>query len=137
MLMAFGLLINLLRPGLIITIMTLLTGHLMLALWDHRHGWSFSPLWIAYGYLLPPVIVAACVRALQKALSAGFLSSRLFGYSFCLWLVYVVSTVVLYINAAPPTPLPFGAVLVGGSLLLVPLAAIAIAPLALAAHRHA
>jgi cell division protein FtsW (lipid II flippase) len=91
------------------------------------------------GVWLPVVraIIAGCVFALRKALRAGFLGQRLFGGVCFLWLVYVSSTVALYLKASPAIAIPLPAVALGISLLLVPLVTTAIAPLALASHRHA
>jgi cell division protein FtsW (lipid II flippase) len=104
--------------------------------WDAKHDWAYRHLWAAYGYFLSVVIVVVCILAMRKALTAGYLGKRLFGYAFCLWVVYVSSVVALYMKAPAVTiPLPF--IALGVSSLLVPLASTAAAPLALASFRHA
>ena len=113
-----------------------LYGHMLLAALDVATDWDFRYLWTAYGYLIPIAIVCGCVVALRKALSAGLLGKRFFAGAFCLWVIYVASTIAVYIKLAPATSLPPVAILLVGSGLLVPLAATAFAPLALASHRH-
>jgi hypothetical protein len=87
--------------------------------------------------MLPVAIVAGCVFALWKAHRAGFLGKRLMGASFCLWAVFATSTIALYLKVSPMIQLPKPALALGVSMLLVPLATTATAPLALASHRHA
>ena len=110
--------------------------HAVLLILDARHDWAFRHLWAAYGYFLSVATVAVCVIALRKALTAGYLGKRLFGYAFCLWVIYVSSAAALYIKA-PAVTIPLPLIALGVSALLVPLASTAIAPLALASFRHA
>lgn len=102
-----------------------------------KEDWPLRSFWMATGYLASLAIVVACVLALRKALLAGYLGKRLFAIAFCLWGVYVTSAVTLYINANTAWSIPLPALAVAVSLLVVPLAATAAAPLALASHRHA
>ena len=114
----------------------LLLLHVGALFWDAKHDWAYRHLWAAYGYFLSVVIVVVCILAMRKALTAGYLGKRLFGYAFCLWVVYVSSVVALYMKSPAVTiPLPF--IALGVSILLVPLASTAAAPLALASFRHA
>ena len=111
--------------------------HLLLAGWDAANGWPLRNYWMACGYLVAAAIFFGCVFALRKALGAGYLGKRLFGCAFCLWVFYVSSTVALYLKLAPGVPIPLVTSVLGVSMLAVPLASTAIAPLALASHRHA
>ena len=131
-----GVLIMAHRRWLVPIFMALAVGNAMLAQWDARHDWSLWFLWTAYGYGIPIAIFVGCVVTLKKAFSAGFLTGRLFGSAFCLWMIYASSTVFILLDAELATPIPTAIVLLGSSLLLVPLAATAIAPLALDTHRH-
>lgn len=111
--------------------------HLLLLGWDAAHQWSLRPFWTVWGCLIALAIVAACLVALYRAVTAGFLGGGFLSASLALWITYVTSTITLLAKVQPATPIPFVAILLGGALLLVPLATTAAAPLALAAHRHA
>jgi hypothetical protein len=110
--------------------------HVMLAIWDAEHGWTLWYLWTAYGYLAAVAIVAGCIFALWRAFVAGSLGGRLFAGAFCLWGIYVVSAISLYLRLAVDQAIPLAALVLGAALLLLPLATTALAPLALASHRH-
>ncbi len=135
MLIAFGMWSQL-HPKLCMCGVFMLLLHAVLMILDARHEWAFRHLWAAYGYFLSVAIVAVCVLAMRKALAAGYLGKRLFGYVFCLWVIYVSSAVALYIKA-PAVTISLPLIALGVSTLLVPLASTAIAPLALASFRHA
>ena len=111
--------------------------HIFLLGWDAAHQWRLRLLWTAWGYAIAVAVVAACFAALHKAVSAGFLGRRLLGAALILWMIYVSSAVTLFREAQPAASIPLVAIVLGGALLLVPLATTAVAPLALAAHRHA
>lgn len=111
--------------------------HLLLLGWDAAHEWSLRPVWTVWGCLIAVAIVAVCLLALCKAVTAGFLGRRFLSAALALWVMYVSSAVTLFVKAQPATPIPVVAILLGGALLLVPLATTAASPLALAAHRHA
>jgi hypothetical protein len=134
--LAFGLWLPLYRNRFAFTV-ALLYIHLLLASWDAANGWPLRYYWLGCGYLVSVAIIGGCVFALRKALSAGYLGKRLFGCAFCLWVIYVSSTVALYLKLAPDIPIPLVVTVLGFSMLPVPLASTAIAPLALASHRHA
>ncbi len=113
----------------------------MLAVWDAQQDWRFLSLWTTAGYAAAGAVVIACGFALRRAFAAGYLGQPFFILTAGLWAVYVASAIAIYARTAPilagyfhmaPPLLALGA-----SLLLVPLAATAAAPLALASHRHA
>lgn len=133
-LLAVGLLMPL-HPGKFLALMTLTIFHLVLALRDEHHGWQLAPLWAAYGWILAFGIVAGTFYVVWKALGSGFLSFRVFAIVIVVWLIYVMTTVTFARDLAYRPPAP--ALALGVSSLLLPLAASAIAPLALASHRHA
>jgi hypothetical protein len=111
--------------------------HLILAICDQAATrWSLRPLWIVYGWTFALAIVTGCAFMLRKALVSGYLSGRVLGSASVLWIVYVVSIVTLYGKFAEHFPVPAAGLAFGAAMLLVPLATTAIAPLALASHRH-
>lgn len=118
------------------TVAIILYAHGILAIWDANHDWMLRYLWTACGYTLAVVIVAGCLITLRRASAAGLLGKWLFGSAFCLWIVYVVLMISLSLNVESADKFPLAAIVLGGSLLLVPLAATAAAPLALASYRH-
>jgi hypothetical protein len=108
----------------------------LLLAWDANHDWWFRHLWSAYGYLFAALIVVGTGLILKKAFLAGFLGERLFTTSFVLWLVHVCLSVTMYRNGAADISIPLAALTLGGSMLLLPLASIVVAPIALGAQRH-
>lgn len=135
MLLAFGLWLPL-YPTRYFAGVVVAFFHIVLAVWDAKNGWALQPLWIAYGYLFSVVIFIGCIFALRKALITRAIGKRLFGCAFCLWLIYIGSSLAIYVKASPSFAIPTPVLALSISLLLVPLAATAIAPLALASHRH-
>ena len=101
-----------------------------------KNDWPLRYFWIAFAYAAAVGIVVACILTLRRALVAGSLGKRMFGLTCCLWSVYVVSTVTLYLRSEQASMIPMPALAVAASLLIVPLASTACAPLALASHRH-
>ncbi len=126
-----------LYPRRIMCGFVVLALHVPLVFWDARQDWALQGLWTAYGYLLAAAILGGGLYIIWKAVSSGYLGSRLFGGACCLWLVYVSTTVAVYVEFVPLNLFPPVVIFLGMSSLLVPLAALALAPLALAAHRHA
>ncbi len=112
--------------------------HVLLVVWDADHGWVLLPLWRIYGYLLPLTIIIGCAIALYKAYHAGVLRSRLFGLALAAWLVYLAALAAAYTTFDPQlTVVPAAqAFTIAVAWLLVPLAAVAVAPLALDRLRH-
>ena len=125
------------HPKVFLSVAIISYLHFALALWDSKHGWNLLNLWIAYGYILAVVIIVVCIFSLRKAIASGYLGKRLFSFALFLWLIYVSTTVAFYVKIAPTTSVPPSALALGVSMLLVPLATTAFAPLALASHRHA
>ncbi len=113
--------------------------HILMIAVDIMGVWSFRYLWIAYSYLLPVVIVGLCLFALKKSLCSGFVGKPYFVIALSMWAVFLCTTVPLAIILLPAIPswIPLSAYLICSAMLLVPLAATAVAPMALASHRHA
>ena len=116
--------------------MFLVILHLVLAVLEVKSDWSLRYLWISYGWGLTIAIIVGSAVTIRKALVSGFLGKRLFGWTLCLWAIYVSTTVAVFIKMAPDLSVPFTAIVLGFASLLIPLATTAIAPLALALHRH-
>ncbi len=111
--------------------------HVILAVVDAaKDNWSLYPLWIAYGWVFSVAIAFGCIFVLRKSLASGYLGRRVFGSACLLWAIYVASIVTLYAKIDELFPIPAAALAFGAAMLLVPLATTAIAPLALASHRH-
>lgn len=136
MLIAFGLL-HVLKPRLFFAVGLLTVAHIILALWDAQRDWSLQQYWVVLGYVMSVAIVAMCLLGLRRAFEANLLGGRLFVLAFGLWVVYVASVTTVLWKANPAIALPTQAYVIAASTLLIPLASIAIAPLALASHRHA
>lgn len=117
-------------------IAVLVYGHIMLAVWDAENGWVFRSLWSVYGFLLAFSILLLCGLTFKRAYDAGYLGKQLFGISFGLWLVYVATAVTTLWKILPAIPIPTAVIVLGASMLLVPLATTAAAPLALGTQRH-
>lgn len=110
--------------------------HIALAVWDAENGWVLQRLWTAEGYIVAVAIFFGCILALRKALISGYLGRHLFAGALCLWLVYISSSIGLYFRFVPGGAIHPAVLALGVSMLFVPLAATAAAPLALASHRH-
>ena len=136
MMIAFGLWLPL-YPKVIAGIAVVLVAHAGLAVWDSQHACVLSPLWTAYSWLLSAGLATVCFIALQQSLKWGCLGKRFFVVALCLWAVLVSATVTLYLKVAPVTvTVPLSALVLGLGMMTTPLAAAAMAPLALASHRH-
>jgi hypothetical protein len=112
-------------------------AHILLAVWDSQHAYVFSPLWTAYGWFMSTALVTVCFVTLRTSLKWGCLGKRFLVAALCLWVPFVFVTIALYLKVVPNTvPVPLSAVALGLGIMTVPLASAAIAPLALASHRH-
>lgn len=109
---------------------------MVLAGWDMHRGWKLYYLWLVYGYLLALAITTISAYILWRAYRTGALLKPLFLTAFALWLAYAPATLVLLANFKPES-VSSAIIAPIVSLLLVPLASTAAAPLALASHRHA
>jgi hypothetical protein len=125
-----------LHRGLFVCVLFALALHFLLALVESKSDWSLRYLWIGYGWGLTVAIIVGSVLAVRTALTSGFLGKRLFAWSLCLWAIYASTAVAMFIKLAPQLSVPFTLIVLGFASLLIPLASAAIAPLALALHRH-
>jgi hypothetical protein len=120
-------------------IVLLTTVNLTVWIWDVSHGSPLGRLWVAYGYLIPMVLILCELVVLRIALKAGYLSKHYLAGITGLWGIYVATVIMLAVKAlalAPPIPVQPIAWLFGLAFLLIPLASAAAAPLALASFRH-
>ena len=133
MMLAFGLWTPL-HPRFFGTLTALVFVHYLLAIWDFAHGWGLRYLWISYAWLGSAAILVLCILALVRALQSGFLGMRFFYATLCVWTLYLVAASVAFSEITIRLPACVTALLIASA--LIPLATTAIAPLALAAHRH-
>jgi hypothetical protein len=118
-----------------------LTGYYGLTIWASAHDWSVAPLWEAPAWVFAIAIPIGTAWALKRALTQRYITKSFFTAALGLWLIYVAAVAVLYIGAiAPNLPaevtVPTSSFALGVSSLAIPLASVALAPLALACHRH-
>lgn len=127
-------------PKLLAGLIVFFIGHMCLGAWDAAHGLQWKGLWIAYGYLVPLAAIALSVWAVVAAIWGGYFRSYYLAIVFVLWGIYVATTLALLIEVlsveviVSAHPFAWLVVIAGG---MMPVAATASAPLALAAHRHA
>ncbi|MCA9143711.1 MAG: hypothetical protein H6823_14290 [Planctomycetaceae bacterium] len=125
-----------LYPGFFVFSLVAAISHLVLAIWDAKHGWELHYFWISEGWLLAVVMVLGSGLALRKALVSRSLGKQLFVGMFCLWAIYVSTAIAMFFRAPSGASIPPVVIAIGAAGLLVPLASAAFAPLALASHRH-
>lgn len=139
MLLAFGLLAPK-YPYRFFGLMIFGSANVLVALADGRHDLIPAAVWNGYGYLIALAIVGVCGFILMRAYQAGLVASPYFIAAFVLWCVYVGCTSYSYLELSPRLAehitAPTAALPAMAASLLTPLAATALAPLALAAHRH-
>jgi len=99
---------------------------------------SLGNFWTTYNYLIAVGIVAISVFTLQKSIGTGFVGKSYMAATLSIWCAFVCTTVAVAIKLSPVIPswIPFSGYCLGGALLLVPLAAVVVAPAGLAMHRH-
>lgn len=124
------------HPRILLGLAAFFYLHFGIAVWDMRHNWRLQPMWSAYGYLLAAVIIAGCLVAIKRAVSARNVGKGLLLGALALWCVYAGSTIALYAKMSLPVQIPNAVLVLGVALLIVPLATTAFAPLAYASHRH-
>ncbi len=136
-LFAFGLWLPVyrVRIALLAVIIALHTTALVFAF---KYGWQIQFVLTAYGYLLAGLVLFICVASIRGSLKLGAMRRSYFIALGVLWAVYVLSAIVLFGKVAVHVPIaiPNAAIVLGASLLIVPLAATAVAPLAYATHRN-
>ena len=114
-------------------------AHVGLVVMDLKFDWPLGPLWAAYRWIIPVSVILLSVAVIRRSLESGYLGQRLFACASVLWLVFLTTLATLYWKFAPAIPVTLtpDKIIAALALLLVPLAATALAPLALASHRHA
>jgi len=126
-----------LRPKLMGTVFAAGLIYFPLSVWDAKHGWVLRPLWEAHGWIIAAALAAATFLSWRKALHEGSLRRKHLFTSLCIWLAYTCAAVALCLRVIPTNvSIPFSIVALGLSSLSLPLLAIAVTPLVLAAHRH-
>lgn len=114
-----------------------LAGHVFLAIWDGSRGGELEPLWTLYGCMVPVVMGVVTVVALRRALRWGFLGRRSFIAVLGIWAIFACAAVGVYLRfGSAHGPNPLLSLPLGAGVLMLPLAAAAFAPLAMASHRH-
>lgn len=124
------------HPKLFAAISTTLYGIGVLAMLDSHHGWNYSIVWVGMGWVTTIGVTTGCLWAIRKALVSGFISQTYFLVALGLWAIYLITMIGIYMNWIGEIELPLVAKALGLTGLLVPLATTALAPLALAEHRH-
>ena len=100
-------------------------------------GLVLSALWTAYGWLMSAALPAICIVALWRALRSGSLGKRSLVAALCLWAAFLAAAVALHLMVPrSAVTVPPSAVALGLGMMTLPLTAAAVAPLALASHRH-
>jgi hypothetical protein len=136
MLMSGGLFAPL-RPKLMGTVFAAGLIYFPLSVWDAKHGWTLKPFWDAHAWAMAAALAAATFLSWRKALHEGYLRRSHLFTSLCIWLAYTCAAVALYLRVIPTNvSIPFSVAALGLSSFSLPLVAIAVAPLVLAAHRH-
>jgi len=126
-----------LRPKLMGTVFAAGLIYFPLSVWDAKHGWMLKPFWDAHAWIMAAALAAATFLSWHKALHEGYLRREHLFTSLCIWLAYTCAAVALCLRVIPTNvSIPFSVAVLGLSSLSLPLVAIAVAPLVLAAHRH-
>lgn len=108
----------------------------LLAVLDSKYDWPFETMWLVAGYAVAVATAATSAFAVlfawrTRSLTLGYLCVALW-----LWGPYVATAVAEFRVVESQVYLPGVVLALGVSLLLLPLAAFAVAPLAVSAHRH-
>lgn len=137
MLMALGLWMSLHRKWFAIGLIALAI-HGWLLIWDGKNGWVYRLTWEAYAGVLAVCILSVCVLVIHRALRLAAVKTSTLTLASCFWLVYAGSVAMFYRewSSRMPIDLSLPVLSLCASVLLVPLASFAMAPLAFASHRH-
>lgn len=103
------------------------------------NGWSLKPLWLAYGYVIPGLIIAGAITMFIRAVSSRLLTGRYLAGVLAVWLITVTTWgafIVEFQGLFSSVPLSLLAILAALAAALGALASAASAPLAYAAFRH-
>lgn len=103
------------------------------------NGWSLKPLWLAYGYVIPGLIIAGAITMFIRAVSSRLLTGRYLAGVLAVWLITVTTWAALIVEFQglfSSVPLSLLAILAALAAALGALASAASAPLAYAAFRH-
>lgn len=109
-----------------------------------RHKWALERVWEVEAWAVSLALILTAILATRKTLIRGYMTKRQFGVIFGLWMLFASVVVAFYFMIWPQLQpnLPFGVTLpsyapiMGVALITIPLSAVALAPLAIAAHRH-
>jgi hypothetical protein len=116
-------------------------GYVALNFAAGERGWNLTSFWHAHAWLLAVALPLLTVWALHRAASRRHITKQSVIVAFLLWLAFLASAAVLYLKIAPALiPDDFSIAVSAQALsvasLVIPLASVALAPLALACHRH-
>jgi hypothetical protein len=136
-LVAFGLWVSVYRVRMVLLVV-ITALHATALVFAFKYGWQIQFVLTAYGYLLAGLVLFVCVASIRRSLKLGAMRQSYFIAFGVLWAVYVLSVMVLFgkVTDHIPIAIPNAAIVLGASLLIVPLAATAVAPLAYATHRN-
>jgi len=126
-----------LYPKISVTVIFVTYSYGALAVADAKHGWFPKTFWDVHAWVLAIAFVIGTTLALRAALRWGFLPKGYFVVALCSWAAYVCVVLTVYLTVATEiVQLPLSVMALGLGSLTLPLASVALAPLALAAHRH-
>jgi hypothetical protein len=136
MLISGGLFVAL-RPKLVGAVFAVGFIYFLLSVWDVKHGWLPRAFWEAHAWAISAALIAASFLAWHKALHMRCLQRPHLFASLLIWIAYVSAVIALCLRVIPTNmSIPPSAIALGLASLALPLIAIAVAPLTLAAHRH-
>ncbi len=125
-------------PRVLFCMMLLFLLHIGLFAWDVQVG-RFGFLWRFYGYAIPLGLNILSIFAIGLGMRSRLQSKRYLAVTLSLWLLLMLCSFLIvqcFSSAVPLASIQPTIRLWGSTMLLVPLAAVAFAPWALAAFRH-
>ena len=136
-LFAFGLWLPVYRVRIVL-LAVIIALHATVLAFALKYAWQIQFVLTAYGYLLAGIVLFICVASIRRSLKLGAMGRSYLIAFGVLWVVYALSAILLVGKVADQIPMaiPNAAIVLGASLLIVPLAATAVAPLAYATHRN-
>jgi hypothetical protein len=104
---------------------------------DDLFDFPLDLFWQAHAWALGLGLVATSVLALRRGLRMGCLDRKVFAVSLCVWVAFMMGVIAVWMwGLAANATTPLWAVALSSGFLVLPLGAVAMAPLALARLRH-
>ncbi len=136
MLLTFGLWSHT-HPWISVVAISVTYCYFALAALDAKLGWLPRAFWDVHAWALAIAFMIGTTLALRAALRWGFLPKGYFVVALCSWAAYVCVVLTVYLTVATEiVQLPLSVTALGLASLTLPLASVALAPLALASCRH-